>query len=31
MCEHSKSVAVFGQNRAEIAGVIDEKLDTIEL
>ena len=31
MCEHSKSVAVFGRNRVEIADVIDEKLDTIEL
>ena len=31
MCEHSKSVAVFGRNRAAIASVIDEKLDAIEL
>jgi hypothetical protein len=31
MCERLKSVAVFGRNQAEIASIIDKKLDAVEL
>ena len=31
MCEYLKVVAVFGQHWSEVIGIIDEKLDVVEL